>query len=89
MTHTERTVSALKAIPKDRLADKIRKTALGVFIAALGITMTAKYAAPWYVAAGGGLLGATIWSGELVVAPIKLLGAALADIWRRTDRRHD
>lgn len=85
MTHTQRTVNALKAIPKDRLADKLKKTALGVFIAALGIVCTAKFAAPWYVAVGGGLLGATIWSGELVVAPLKLLGAALVDLWKQKD----
>lgn len=85
MTHTERTVSALKAIPRERLADKIKKTVLGAFVAALGIVLTTRYAAPWHVAVGGGLLGATIWSGELVLAPIKLLIAAVRDLLRPHD----
>ncbi len=70
MTNTQRTVSALKAIPKEKLADKIRKTVAGVFLAGLGIVATWQFEAPWWVAVGSGLLGATVWSGELVVAPV-------------------
>ncbi len=83
MTNTQRTVSALKAIPKEKLADKIRKTVAGVFLAGLGIVATWQFGAPWWVAVGSGLLGATVWSGELVVAPLKLLGAAVVDLWRQ------
>lgn len=83
MTETHRTLSGLKAIPKEKLATKLKKTAVGVFLAALGIVATWRFGAPWYVAVGSGLLGATVWSGELVVAPLKLLGAALVDLWRQ------
>lgn len=83
MTNTQRTVSALKAIPREKLADKVRKTVAGLFLAGLGIVATWKFGAPWWVAVGSGLLGATVWSGELVVAPLKLLGAAVVDLWQR------
>lgn len=83
MTETQRTLSGLKAIPKEKLADKVRKTVLGVFLAGLGIVATWKLGAPWWVAVGSGLLGATVWSGELVLSPLKLLGAVVVDLWRQ------
>lgn len=83
MTETHRTLAGLKAIPKEKLADKIRKTVLGLFLAGLGIVATWKFSAPWWVAVGSGLLGATVWSGELVLSPVRLLGAVVVDLWRQ------
>jgi hypothetical protein len=83
MHETKGTIARITAIPKEKLGDKLRKTALGIGIAALSIVAVAQWGAPWWAGLGGGLLGATIWSGELVLTPVKLLGAVLVDLYRK------
>lgn len=83
MTLKQRTLADLKAIPREKLRAKLQRTALGCFVAALGIVSTWKFAAPWYVAVGGGMLGATFWSGELVTGALKLLGGTVIDLFKQ------
>lgn len=81
MSKTEAQMRAFRAIPAEKFAVKVKRTVLGVGVAALGILLTAYAGAPWWVAAGGGLLGATIWSGEMVTGAVKLIGAVVVDLW--------
>lgn len=83
MTKTQATIRALTSIPPEKLGTKIKKTVAGVFLAALGIAATKWFGAPWWVAVGSGLLGATVWSGEIVLTPFKLLGAVVVDLYKR------
>lgn len=83
MTLKQRTLAGLKAIPREKLRTKIQRTAMGAFLIVLGIVSTWQFGAPWYVAVGGGLLGATVWSSELVVSALKLLGGTVIDLFRQ------
>lgn len=90
MTLKQRTLADLKAIPAEKLKTKVQRTVMGLFLIALGIVSTWKFAAPWYVAVGGGLLGATVWSGELVVSSLKLLGGTVIELFKqKQDAAHD
>jgi len=81
--HTKGQIAALKDIPPEKLGTKVKKTVLGVGVTALSVVAVVKWQAPWWAGMGGGLLGATIWSGELVTAPFKLLGAAIVDLYKQ------
>lgn len=83
MTKTNATLNAIRAIPPEKLGTKLKKTAVGVIVAGGSVAATKWLGAPWYIAVGGGLLGATIWSGEIVTAPLKLLGSVLADLYQK------
>lgn len=83
MSLKQRTMADLKAIPREKLRTKIQRTVMGGFLIVLGFVSTWKLGAPWYVAVGGGLLGATIWSSELVVSSLKLLGGTVIDLFKQ------
>jgi hypothetical protein len=83
MHETKGTIASLRAIPREKLSDKIRKTVLGLGIVALSVGAAFLWGAPWWAGMAGTLLGATIWSGELVLSPIRLLGAVLVDLFRK------
>ena len=80
---TKGTIAAMKAIPREKFAVKVRKTLLGIGIAVLSVVAAAKWGAPWWAWMGGCLLAATIWSGELILAPVKSLGEALVNLYRK------
>ena len=84
MTRLRKSLNGLRAIPADRMRVKLQKTGIGIFLAATSILGTARWGAPWYVAAGGCLLAATMWSGELVLSPIRMLGAIVVDLVSKT-----
>jgi hypothetical protein len=83
LSRTHAVLAQVKAIPAERLGTKLRKTVAGVVIAGVSVLATHAYAAPWWVAVGGCIAGATVWSGELVLAPLKLLAAVVLDVVRR------
>ncbi len=84
MTRFRKSLGHLQRIPPDRFRRKLQKTAMGVFVAGISILATARWGAPWYAAAGGCLLAATIWSGEIVLAPLQMLAAVAADLLGKT-----
>lgn len=70
---------------------KVRKTLTGAVVAALGgflvwrgvdLLLADKGVGQWFALGGAGLLlvGAHIWSGELVTASIKSIGAVVASV---------
>lgn len=89
-SRTGATITALRAIPPEKFAVKAKRTIIGVGFAGLGgwlirIGATRDEVSLWLVGGGAGLilLGATVWSGELVLLPVKLLGAVLIDLWQK------
>lgn len=74
---------AIRAIPQEKLGVKVQKTFLGLGVVALSVVAVVKWGAPWWAGMGGALLGATIWSGELLTAPFKALGEVVADLYKR------
>jgi hypothetical protein len=82
MTHTKTTLTALKqGIPPEKFTVKLQRTVLGLVIAAGAAAGVAFRDWPWYVAVPLGLLGGTVWSGEIMVGAFKIVLAAFRDVW--------
>lgn len=85
MTHVKTVTSDLKAIPRERLATKLKRTVLGVGFAGLGGFMVIRQIGGTpsltlvFVGIALCVLGATVWSTELMAAPIKIVVASVRD----------
>lgn len=78
MTKAERQTRVMKAVkmdavPVEKWPQIVKRTVLGVAFIAFGAVGAVRLEWPWYVAAGFCLLGATIWSTQLVVGALKAL----------------
>lgn len=78
VTKAERQTRVMRAVKMDTLpAEKwpqvVKRTVLGIAFIAFGAVGAVQLEWPWYVAAGFCLLGATIWSTQLVVGALKAL----------------
>jgi len=73
-THIQKAVK-LEQVPPERFGVMVQKTILGVLIAGLGVYLVVPHAEGirLYVGVGLVLLGATIWSGQLVTGALKAL----------------
>lgn len=80
LKHTTRTIARIQQIPTESLGGKIKKTVVGVGIVAFGLYGARGIGFPWYVTVALVILGATIWSSELMVFPFKLFASFLGDV---------
>lgn len=80
MTHTERERQALRTMPPERLRLKMQRTLAGLGFIALGF-LGHRYVG-WhpYVTAGLAVVGGVTASGELVLAPLRILVALARDL---------
>lgn len=81
MSNLKATVTAdLKAIPRERLGQKIRRTVTGLaFVAAAGVVLKFLPGAPWWVPLVLFGLGMHIISGDLVRVASKAILAGAKD----------
>lgn len=63
----------VEAVPEEKWPTMVKRTVLGLAFIAFGGVGAVQLAWPWYVAAGFTLMGATIWSTQLVVGALKAL----------------
>jgi len=77
----------LERVPEARFETMVQKTVLGVFLAGLGVYLIMPKAegVPLYVGVGLVVLGATVWSGQLVTGAIKALVGPLRSILGKGD----
>lgn len=61
------------AVPEEKWPTMVKRTVLGLAFIAFGAVGAIELEWPWYVAAGFTLMGATIWSTQLVVGALKAL----------------
>lgn len=80
MTHTETERRALSAIPRERLRLKIQRTLAGLGLIALGFAGHRYVGWHPYVTAGFAVVGGVTASGELVLAPLRILVAMARDL---------
>lgn len=80
MDNLKQTLGELKAIPRERLSDKIKKTILAVLIAGLGVYGAAKWSWPWYVVLPVCMAGAHVASQELTRAAVRFVVSAVKDL---------
>lgn len=75
LEHQTRVMRAVKmdAVPVEKWPTLVKRTVLGIAFIGFGAVGAVQLAWPWYVAAGFCLLGATIWSTQLVVGALKAL----------------
>ena len=78
MTKQERQTRVMRAVkmetlPAEKWPQVVKRTVLGIAFIAFGAIGAIHLAWPWYVAAGFCLMGATIWSTQLVVGALKAL----------------
>ena len=79
MSKTEAHLKALKAIPAARWQDKLRKTLTGLVFLCLAISGAQfwDWSQEWVI--GVAVFGGVVMSGEVVLLPVKLLVAIVAD----------
>ena len=79
MSKTEAHLKALKAIPAARWQDKLRKTLTGLVFLCLAISGAQfwDWSQQWVI--GVAVFGGVVMSGEVVLLPVKLLVAIVAD----------
>ena len=89
MTKTK-TFEAIRAIPKEKLGDKIKKTVLGLGVFVLGAYIvragaTADPLSLWAIAGGVAVcfIGGVTVSGELFLAPVRAVGEMFTDFYKR------
>jgi hypothetical protein len=63
----------MEEVPRERFAVAVQRTILGTLLIALGVVGIAKFEMNHYLAVGLVLLGATIWSTQLVTNSLKAL----------------
>lgn len=63
----------LDAVPRERFGAMVKRTIIGTGLVALGVVGLAKYGLNQYLAVGLVLLGATVWSTQLVTNSLKAL----------------
>lgn len=65
----------LEEVPPSRFAVMMQKTVLGVLLAGIGVYLIVPHAegVKLYLGVGMVLLGATVWSGQLVTGALKAL----------------
>jgi hypothetical protein len=63
----------MQEVPRERFAVAVQRTVLGTLLIALGVGGIAKFQMNHYLAVGLVLLGATIWSTQLVTNSLKAL----------------
>lgn len=83
-TRLQRAVN-LHEVPKERWPSVVRRTVTGAVLVAAGCAGAAVWGFPWYAAVGLVLLGATIWSTQLVVGSLKALIEPVQAIRRMKD----
>ena len=83
MSRTHETLTALKAIPRERLARKLWRTFWAVVIGAGFVIWKVKFEAPGIVLPIGLTFAGVIASGEIVFAPFKLFFNGLLDLYER------
>lgn len=86
LQHTKQITAQLSAIPKEKLSRKILKTVIGALFAALGfylIYTEAKHppvsVTVLLIGIGLVMVGATVWAGEIVTAPLRIVLALVRD----------
>lgn len=86
MQHTKQVTANLAAIPKAKLGTKLLKTVVGLIFVPLGmwlVVIQAREHPPSITLILIGLaviaVGATIWAGEIVMAPLKFVVALIRD----------
>lgn len=84
---TQQVTANLAAIPKEKLGKKLLKTVVGLIFVPLGIWLVviqARRESPSVTLILIGLavivVGATIWAGEIVMAPLKYVIALVKDV---------
>jgi len=82
LNKTQQIMAGLRDIPRERWSAKVQKTLTGLAISALGIVGLMHGWWEWPVGVSLALLGATVWSGEIVMAPLKILVALAIDLVR-------
>jgi hypothetical protein len=79
VSHVKQVTESFRAIPRERRAQKLLRTALGLGI--LGLAVLAGMANwPWYAVLGIGGVGAHIASAELVEKAVRFAVAVLRDV---------
>ena len=68
-----RVMKAVRVEAEEKWPTMVKRTVLGLAFIAFGGVGAVQLAWPWYVAAGFTLMGATIWSTQLVVGALKAL----------------
>ena len=63
----------LSAVPKDKFGVMVKKTVVGGGLVALGVMGMARFGFPWYAGLGCSVLGATVWSGQVVTGAVTML----------------
>lgn len=80
MSHTEIERRALREIPPERLRVKIQRTLAGLGLIALGFVGHRYVGWHPYVTAAFAVVGGVTASGELVLAPLRILVAMARDL---------
>lgn len=63
----------LERVPPEKFSVMLQRTVLGLLFIALGVVGLKLWAFPWYAGVGLSVLGATIWSGQVVTGALKAL----------------
>lgn len=83
MSHTKAAIRALRpeGVTPERWQQKVQRTFLGLVFVLGGIAGAVWAAWPWYVVVPLGIVGATIWSTEMVTGALKVVLASFKDVW--------
>lgn len=63
----------LDAVPPEKFGVMLQRTVLGGLFVALGVLGLTRWAFPWYAGVALCVLGATIWSTQVVTGALKAL----------------
>jgi O-antigen ligase len=73
-------ILGLEEVPRWKWRKMLHKTFVGALFVTLAAFGGGRWGWPWYAVLGAGVLGATVWAGQVVLSPFKLLTAALRDV---------
>lgn len=74
----------LNEVPPEKFSVMLQRTVLGLLFIVLGVLGLKLWAFPWYAGVGLAVLGATIWSTQVVTGALKALVGPLTQIARAT-----
>ncbi len=60
-------------VPAEKFGVMVQKTVVGIGFIALGVVGIARWSFPWWATVALCVLGATVWSGQLVTQSIRRL----------------
>lgn len=70
----------LDAVPAEKFSVMLQRTVLGLLFIVLGVVGLKLWAFPWYAGVGLSVLGATIWSTQVVTGAVKALVGPLTAV---------